>query len=84
MESSTMDGAASWNWTLMTCWDRRDCLSCSDVTPHLREIKDWKTSTFLAIMRILGTDCTQEMYEIAHSKLALAQMQAYKIGEVLQ
>jgi len=54
-----------------------------DATSHLKEIKDTKTSTFLAIVRVLGKDCTHEMQEIGHSARALAQMQAFKIGEVM-
>jgi cytochrome b involved in lipid metabolism len=54
-----------------------------DATSHLKEIKDKKTSTFLAIVRVLGKDCTHEMQEIGHSARALAQMQTFKIGEVM-
>jgi len=48
----------------------------------LRAIKDYKTSTFLAILRVLGTDCTEEMHMIEHSRMALRQIYANKIGEV--
>ena len=56
--------------------------SVFNASPHLKEIKSMKTSTYLAIMRVLGTDCTDEMGEISHSDIALAQIYAYKIGEV--
>jgi|LauGreStaDraftv2_3_1035109.scaffolds.fasta_scaffold94300_1 cytochrome b involved in lipid metabolism len=57
-----------------------------DATQHLREIKfvPGKTSTFLAILRVLGTDCTKELQEIGHSDKALAQMHSYRVGKVLQ
>jgi len=57
--------------------------SVFDVTVHLKEIKTVKTSTYLAILRVLGRDCTQEMLEIAHSERAMAQMHAFKIGETV-
>ena len=40
-----------------------------DASQHLKEIKTTpgKTSTYLAIMRVLGTDCTEEMLEIAQT-----------------
>ena len=56
--------------------------SVFNASPHLKEIKAMKTSTYLAIIRVLGTDCTEEMGEISHSDTALAQIYAYKIGEV--
>lgn len=57
-----------------------------DATQHLKEIKfvPGKTSTFLAILRVIGTDCTEELREIGHSDKALAQMYSYRIGQVLQ
>lgn len=59
--------------------------SVYDVTHHLlTEVKDMpgRTSTYLAILRILGTDCTEEMKEIEHSAKAMAQMEQFKIGHV--
>ena len=56
--------------------------SVYNATQHLREIKELKTSTFLAIMRVLGTDCTEEMIEIRHSATALAMIDSFKIGEI--
>jgi cytochrome b involved in lipid metabolism len=56
-----------------------------NVTPHLlNEVKDsaGRTSTYLGILRILGTDCTEEMKEIDHSDKAMAQMEHFKIGLV--
>lgn len=53
-------------------------------SPHLREIKQLKTSTFLAIMRVLGTDCTDEMNEIGHSEQARAAIRLVKVGEVAE
>lgn len=55
-----------------------------DATNHLKEIKHepGRTSTWLAIMRILGTDCTEEMYEINHSEHAMAQLRLYRIGTI--
>mmetsp|Transcript_9028 Transcript_9028/g.15506 ORF Transcript_9028/g.15506 Transcript_9028/m.15506 type:complete len:102 (-) Transcript_9028:745-1050(-) len=56
-----------------------------NVTPHLlNEVKDspGRTSTYLAILRILGTDCTEEMKEIDHTDRAMAQMEQFKIGLV--
>ena len=32
-----------------------------NASPHLKEIKKLKTSTFLAVLRVLGTDCTEEV-----------------------
>lgn len=58
--------------------------SVYDATAHLKEIKDYKTSTFLAIMRILGTDCTEEMNEIRHSPAAMSVIKQYKIGELIE
>ena len=54
-----------------------------NATPHLQEIKMLKTSTYLAIMRVLGTDCTDEMNEIMHSPQALRSMEVFKVGELI-
>ena len=54
-----------------------------NVTSHLlNEVKGvpGRTSTYMAILRILGTDCTEEMNEIDHSKMAMMQMEQFKIG----
>ena len=51
-------------------------------TQHLRQIKELKTSTFLAIIRVLGADCTEEMNEIRHSATALAMIDSFKIVEI--
>jgi nitrate reductase (NAD(P)H) len=55
-----------------------------DITGHIkeqRENKPIKASTILAILRTLGTDCTEEVLAL-HSELALKQIQAYMIGTV--
>ena len=53
-----------------------------NATAHLKDI--WctpgKTSTVLAILRVLGTDCSDEMREINHSDKALAQIRAARVG----
>lgn len=53
-----------------------------NATAHLKDI--WctpgKTSTVLAILRVLGTDCSEEMREINHSGKALAQIRAARMG----
>jgi len=53
-----------------------------DATVHLKEIQHvpGKTSTYLAILQVLGSDCSTEMMEIQHSERALAQMQSFRIG----
>lgn len=56
-----------------------------DITKHIEELEQsamGKTSTLLAIFRVLGTDCTEEMIAV-HSETALKQLQGYMIG-VLQ
>ena len=58
--------------------------SIYSASSHLKEIKQLKTSTYLAILRVLGTDCTDEMIEIGHSDLAWRAISLLKIGEVKQ
>ena len=53
-----------------------------DITNHIAELEAsqmGKTSTLLAIFRVLGTDCTEEMIEI-HSDSAMKMLQGYMIG----
>jgi len=56
--------------------------SIYNASSHLKEIKQLKTSTYLAILRVLGTDCTEEMDEIGHSEQAWRAIELLKIGEV--
>lgn len=53
-----------------------------DITKHITELEGsqmGKTSTLLAIFRVLGTDCTEEMLAI-HSETAMKMLQGYMIG----
>jgi len=56
--------------------------SIYNAVSHLKEVKQLKPSTYLAILRVLGTDCTEEMNEIGHSEQAWKAIQLLKIGEV--
>lgn len=56
--------------------------SIYNAVSHLKEVKQLKPSTYLAILRVLGTDCTVEMNEIGHSEQAWKAIQLLKIGEV--
>ena len=54
-----------------------------DITQHVLEHDGWtcgcSTSTLYAILRTLGTNCTDEVYEV-HSEHALKMIQGYMIG----
>jgi len=53
-----------------------------DITKHIEELEGsamGKTSTLLAIFRVLGTDCTEEMVAV-HSETAMKQLQGFMIG----
>ena len=54
-----------------------------DITAHVLEHPGWKcgcaTSQLLAILRTLGTDCSEEV-NMVHSQRALLQLQPYMIG----
>lgn len=53
-----------------------------DITRHIVELEDsamGKTSTLLAIYRVLGTDCTEEMVAV-HSESAMKQLQGFMVG----
>ena len=54
-----------------------------DITRHVLSHPGWTTggatSQLLAILRTLGTDCTEEVHMV-HSQRALAQLQPYMIG----
>jgi cytochrome b involved in lipid metabolism len=53
-----------------------------DITKHIADLQAaamGKTSTLLAISRVLGTDCTEEMITV-HSDSAMKMLQGYMIG----
>ena len=58
-----------------------------DITHHVLTHEGWvcgcASSTLLAILRTLGTDCTAEVLEV-HSERALKQLQIYLIGGLEQ
>lgn len=58
-----------------------------DITHHVVTHPGWEcgcaTSQLLAILRTLGTDCTEEVHEI-HSRRALAQFAPYLIGLLVE
>uniref|UniRef100_A0A7S2GXG7 Cytochrome b5 heme-binding domain-containing protein n=1 Tax=Octactis speculum TaxID=3111310 RepID=A0A7S2GXG7_9STRA len=56
-----------------------------DITNFAKNHPGWifggQTSTALAIKRVLGTDCTEEISEI-HPEHAIAQLELYRIGSL--
>lgn len=59
------------------------CRQVYDITRHVLEHPGWSsgcgTSQLLAILRTLGTDCTEEVLMV-HSQRALAQFAPFMIG----
>ncbi|KAL4527843.1 hypothetical protein Ndes2526B_g08494 [Nannochloris sp. 'desiccata'] len=57
-----------------------------DITEHVKRHAGWKcgcaVSELMAILRCLGTECTEEFLEI-HSQHAIQRMQPYMIGELV-
>lgn len=58
-----------------------------DITAHVINHAGWgcgcQVSTLLAIMRTLGTDCTEEVFE-THSERALLSIQPFLVGTELK
>lgn len=58
-----------------------------DITRHVLEHPGWQsgcsTSQLLAILRTLGTDCSEEVFMV-HSKRALAQFTPFLIGVLVE
>lgn len=58
-----------------------------DITPHVLQHPGWTsgcgTSQLLAILRTLGTDCSEEVRAV-HSTRALLQLQPFLIGVLVE
>jgi cytochrome b involved in lipid metabolism len=57
-----------------------------DITDHVRDHPGWRmgcaTSTLIAIMNALGTDCTEEFEAVGHSKEAHEDFYRHYIGKL--